>query len=207
MRVWRTLALLLLLVNIGLLVQRQLQPERPDSVGLPLLPDAPQATLVPQPLSHGLPGRPRCYTLGPLNGDARLAFARGRLEPFAEHIAVRTTQADRDLGWWVTLAPESGEAARALLDQLAEREVSGAFLVEQGALAGAISLGLFEDIQSARRRQARLQRLGFEARIKVRRERQPQHWIDYRLAPDQRSPWRAILRDSPGARHFAIACR
>ncbi len=48
--------------------------------------------------------------------------------------------------------------------------------------------------------------MGFDAQLAVRREDTPQFWLDYRIDPGERSPWRFILRSSPGARHFAIPC-
>jgi len=51
-----------------------------------------------------------------------------------------------------------------------------------------------------------IRRLGFDAQLSIRREEIPQFWIDYEMDPGTRSPWRFILRASPGARNFEIPC-
>jgi hypothetical protein len=48
--------------------------------------------------------------------------------------------------------------------------------------------------------------MGFDAQLEVRRETVPQFWIDYRISPEERSPWRFIVRASPGAQHREIPC-
>lgn len=204
---WRIVAIVLLLANSAILVVRSLQPEpEPLPEAPPPDPAVPEAELVADAYRRETVSGPRCFTIGPLATLVQQRRAEDRLRPFADRIRMRTTQADRDRGWWVFVAAPSRSGAIELARQLAERGAEDYFVVADGDLPDAVSLGLFEDVENARRRLASIQRMGFDAQLSVRREQIPQFWIDYQIDPGTRSPWRFILRTSPGARNFQIPC-
>ncbi|MGK7297069.1 MAG: hypothetical protein ACNS61_14795 [Candidatus Wenzhouxiangella sp. M2_3B_020] len=204
---WRMAVLALLLVNGALLVARLLQPQ-PEPVPEPPPPDPgiPEAELVAEAFRRATAGGPRCFTIGPLATLVQQKRAEDRLRPFATRLRLRTTQADRDRGWWVFVAAASRSAAIERARELAERGVDDYFVVADSDLPDAVSLGLYENLDNARDRLARIRNMGFDAQLSVRREEIPQFWIDYQLDPGDRSPWRFILRASPGARNFRIPC-
>lgn len=207
MKAWRYLALVLLAANLLLVVLRALVPPQVPAEPEPPPPDPtqPELALVREALPAHENGE-RCYTIGPLASRQLQEQAKDRLEPFAVAIRLRTTTADRDRGWWVYLPAASDEEARELDRELTRRGVDEHYVVSGGEPANAVSLGRFESLNNARNRQARLRALGFDARLSIRREETTRFWIDYRLPEDERSPWRFILRTSPGARHFEIPC-
>ena len=204
---WRIAVIVLLLANTAILVLRLLQPEpEPLPEAPPPDPEVPEAELVADAYRREMASGPRCFTLGPLATLVQQRRAEDRLRPFANQMRLRTTQADRDRGWWVFVTAPNRSGAIELARQLAERGVEDYFVVADDDVPDAVSLGLFEDLENARQRRANIQRLGFDAQLSVRREEIPQFWIDYQIDPGTRSPWRFILRASPGARNLRIPC-
>lgn len=204
---WRIAVIVLVLANGAGLVLRTLQPEsQPLPEAPPPDPEVPEAELVADAYRRATASGPRCFTIGPLATLVQQSRAEDRLRPFANQLRLRTTQADRDRGWWVFVSAPNRPAAIALARRLAERDVEDYFVVADADLPDAVSLGLFEDLDNARRRLSSIRRLGFDAQLSIRREEIPQFWIDYQIDPGTRSPWRFILRASPGARNFEIPC-
>lgn len=207
MNFWRIAVIGLLLANGAFIVLRALQPTpEPPPAAPPPDPEIPEAELIADAYRRSTAGGPRCYTIGPLSTLVQQRRAEDRLRPFANRIRLRTTQADRDRGWWVFVAAPSRSAAIELARQLAERGVEDYFVVADSELPDAVSLGLFEELDNARQRLRRIRRMGFDAQLSIRREDIPQFWIDYQIDPGARSPWRFILRASPGAKNFEIPC-
>jgi hypothetical protein len=204
---WRIAVLVLVLANSLVLVLRMLQP---TAQPLPEAPppdlQLPEAELVADAYRRATASGPRCFTIGPLATLVQQSRAEDRLRPFVNQLRLRTTRADRDRGWWVFISASSRSDAIAVARRLAERGVEDYFVVADADLPDAVSLGLFEDLGNARRRLASIRRLGFDAQLLIRREEIPQFWIDYQIDPGTRSPWRFILRASPGARNFEIPC-
>ncbi|QOC22903.1 SPOR domain-containing protein [Wenzhouxiangella sp. AB-CW3] len=208
---WRWMALGLLLLNIAagfgfLLSDPVVETDAPDMP--PLAADVNQPPLVSE-VSQFEPDAsqaPACYSIGPL--PTLLAQQRGedRLRAFVSDLRLRQTTADHDRGWWVYLSTSSRSEALQLTRELAEADVEDYYVVAGGEMENAVSVGLFQSIENARRRQARMQELGFNAQMEVRRERIPQFWIDYRVTPGDEPPWRFILRASPGAQRMSIPC-
>ena len=204
---WRIAVIVLLLANSALLVLRILQPAPPQLPEAPRPdPQLPEAELVAETYRRETASRPRCFTIGPLATLVQQRRAEDRLRPFADQMRLRTTQADRDRGWWVFVTAPNRSGAIALARRLAERGVEDYFVVADADLPDAVSLGLFQDLDNARRRLASIRRLGFDAQLSIRREDVPQFWIDYQIDPGTQAPSRFILRASPGARNLAIPC-
>ncbi|MDT8410556.1 MAG: hypothetical protein RQ741_13240 [Wenzhouxiangellaceae bacterium] len=207
MAFWRIAVMTLLLLNSAIVVLRLLQPAPAPAPELPPpAPDVPEVELVASAYRKATGSAPRCYTLGPLTTLVQQSRAQDRLRPFANQLRMRTTQADNDRGWWVFVATPSRSAAIAMSQNLAERGLEDYYIVADESLPDAVSLGLYSDLENARRRRAQVRKMGFNAQLSIRREDTPQFWIDYQIDPGQRSPWRFILRSSPGARHFEIPC-
>jgi len=204
---WRLTVIGLLLVNVALLTARALAPPpEPPPEPPPPPPDVPEAQLVAEAFVRASASRPRCYTIGPLTTRVQQSRAEDRLRPFASRIQVRATAADRDLGWWVYVPGRDRAAAIRIARAMGEAGVEDYFVVADPDLPEAVSVGLFERLETARSRRAGLRRAGFEAEVSARRERVEHYWIDYQIDPGQRSPWRMVLRAAPTARQIEIPC-
>ena len=199
--------MLLILLNGVLFGLKTIEsPPPPVVVVAPMESGQNSIQLVQEVWSGGSETATRCFTLGPLPTLVQQQRAEDRLRPFASEIRIRRTEADRDRGWWVFLVASDRAAALALAQDLARRGIDDYFVVADEHLPEAVSLGLFEDRANARQRLAEIRAMGLDAQLSVRREDVPQFWLDYSIEPDQRSPWRFIVRSSPGAKHFEIPC-
>lgn len=209
---WRLLAVGVLLANIALVFWVVLWPrsgpETADRLVPPLDPALPRLELVAEisDSERAQAGGQLCFSIGPLPSPDALERAEERLRPFTASFRSRQTVADSELGWTVYLPAASRAEAIGLTRDLVERGEEDFFVITSGPLENMVSVGLFESIDNARARQARMQRLGFETRLEVRRESIPQFWVDYRIGSEDRSPWRFIVRASPGAQHREIPC-
>lgn len=208
---WRWVALGLLALNIAvgfgfLFAEGPTEPEVAEIP--PLAPGINQPQLVSELVgaTHIEPVGPSCYTIGPLPTLHAQQRAEERLGPFVSMLRLRQTSADRDRGWWVYLPATSRSEALQLTRQLAEADVEDYYVVAGGQLENSVSVGLYENIDNARNRQARIRALGFNAQMEIRRESVPQFWIDYQVESGEEPPWRFILRASPGAQRVSIPC-
>jgi len=205
---WRALVLLLLLANIWMLVESELSGDRQPRPN-PVSPtDVEPAAKQPgdQSAWDQAEYEGPCFMLGPLENRVQLGQAEDRLRPFVEQMRTRTTQADRDLGWWVFVPAPDRAGAIEIGRKLGEQGLEDFYVLADASLPEAVSVGVYDRREAALARRERLKRMGFDARMEIRRERVTHHWIDYRLRPGARSPWRTILRASPIARQLVIPC-
>ena len=118
-----------------------------------------------------------CLLAGPLieRGDAkRLIDALQRLDVPAEVVVQTITKAPN---YWVYLEPyETRKAAIAKLKALQLAKVDS-YLITQGELANGISLGVFENIDSARRMLERRQGQGYEVKIRELGKKNFEYWV------------------------------
>ncbi len=209
----RWLVLSLVVANLGLVMLILHTPSDPAPLARdeapPLDPGLPSLELVTELDNQSRPAdtsEPVCYTIGPLASIEAQQRAQDRLRPFAEAIRTRQTIAERELGWWVYLPANSRSEAVGLSRDLASRGVEDYYVVTSGALENTVSVGLFSQIENARARRERIRALGFEAEIEARRESTPSYWVDYRIQPGERSPWRFIVRSNPDSQQRDIPC-
>ena len=208
---WRWAALGLLALNIaagfGFLLSSG--PAEPEVAEIPPLdPGINQPQLVSEviPVVSIEAVGPSCFTIGPLPTLRAQQRAEERLSPFVSGLRQRETSADHDRGWWVYLPAANRSEALQITRELAEADVEDYYVVAGGEMENSVSVGLYESIDNARNRQARIQALGFNAQMEIRRESVPQFWVDYQVEGDEEPPWRFILRASPGAQRVSIPC-
>lgn len=122
-------------------------------------------------------GEKLCLLAGPLieRGDARrLIAALQRTDITAEVVVQTITKAPN---YWVYLEPyETRKAAIAKLKALQLAKVDS-YLITQGELANGISLGVFENIDSARRMLERRQGQGYDVKIRELGKKNFEYWV------------------------------
>jgi hypothetical protein len=131
----------------------------------------------------------RCYAAGPYETPASRARARARIEPLAETVVERESEALVELGYWVTLPPFADfEAAGAAMRDLQRAGFQDVAVVTdpQGELR--VSLGYYLEEANARSHRDALRDQGFPAETRLQREPQPRYWLDYRLREGAEPP-------------------
>ncbi len=148
-----------------------------------------------------------CASIGPLENTNIVRRLRDRLSAYTSLIRERQTEARVERGFWVYLpVAESREAAIEYASQLGSMGINDYFVVTSGEKQNAVSLGLFNDLPNAERRQKQLQALGFNPHLGARREYETHYWLDYQLLDDVESPWKNISRTVPDVSRYSIQC-
>ena len=120
---------------------------------------------------------PLCLLLGPLDnkGEAtELLSLFQRKEVKAELVAQSIKKAPN---YWVYLAPfDNRRAAITRLKELQSAKVDS-YLITQGELANGISLGVFENIDSARRMSERRKGQGYDVKVSELGKSDFEYWV------------------------------
>lgn len=179
----RWIALLLLLINAGLLAWQlagapgrpQSQPALPEEVGyLALLREPAEAPSARE--------QAECFSMGPFSDADTAQRAGERLAELGVEPAQRVLTDEETYGYQVILPPfpsreEAAEATRAL----AEQGIDDYFIItDHSELDNAVSLGLFSEREYALNHQAYLEKIGFEAELRMRTRERERYWQDYR---------------------------
>ena len=155
------------------------------------LPAAAELEAAPEPLAD----MPICLSIGPFETPADLRAAMGRLMPQVGRIQFRELPATALRGYRVFL-PAAASRAEALSSAraLAARGLRDYYVVTAGEQQNTVSLGLFRDLENAKRRQQEVSALGYVATVEARTEQVPQWWVD--IAAPEGFDWTRVL---PGA--------
>jgi hypothetical protein len=164
------------------------------------LPAAAELDAAPEPLAD----MPVCLSIGPFETPADLRAAMGRLMPEVGRIQFRELPATALRGYRVFL-PAAANRAEALASAraLAARGLRDYYVVTAGDQQNTVSLGLFRDLENARRRQAEVAALGYSATVEARTEQVPQWWVD--IAAPEGFDWARVLPGS-AAQARSVPC-
>jgi hypothetical protein len=186
----------LLLANAGYFAWKfhfaaQFMPEQPSSVA-PSLPQnvAPLVLLAERPdlLARNVPPNNRviaptasrqCYEIGPVAEAEIAATLQAELEKSGIAVEQRLSERRDAEGYWVYLPPSpSQREAQEKLRELQEKGLGDLFVMERGEQRNAISLGLFERLNSARSRMDDLRKLGYQPQMEIQYQTRAEYLID-----------------------------
>lgn len=135
-----------------------------------------------------------CSTLGAFTTTVDMRAAMQSLAPHVARIQYREEQVSHSHGFWVYLpATADREAALEEARKLAAKGINDYYVVTAGDSQNTISLGLFDDESNARNRMAKLQQLGFPAKVKQRIDTEPAYWVDYAVEAGTPFDWQTWL--------------
>jgi cell division protein FtsN len=127
----------------------------------------------------------QCRRIGPIpkRADADKLSVKLRALGLAPEL---NTESVSDLaGYWVLVPPQETRAqAVDLVAQLKEAGVTDLWRFTGGALAHAISLGLFKDEARAEVRRKAIEEKGFEAEVRARYRQTTHYWLDISYSGD-----------------------
>ncbi|MEJ2534816.1 MAG: SPOR domain-containing protein [Gammaproteobacteria bacterium] len=194
----RLIAITLLAVNLLLLGYHLIRPGESATPSVPESAPWPEGTprivlLEEMEMSPGGTGpvgeAGRCFAVGPYETPASRERARARIEPVAETIVERESEALVELGYWVTLPPFADfEAAGAAMRDLQRAGFQDVAVVTDPEGELRVSLGYYLEEANARSHREALREKGFEAETRLQREPQPRYWLDYRLREGAEPP-------------------
>lgn len=122
-----------------------------------------------------------CWLLGPLELEAEAERVRSELsgiDYFAELVRSKIELAP---AYWVYFGPI--DAYKQSLAQLREFRAKGvdSFIIKKEGLSGSISLGVFNNIDSAKRMQAIMRRKGYETKMAEFPKTATEYWVSIKV--------------------------
>jgi hypothetical protein len=219
----RSLALLLILVNLGFLAWAQLIDVREvpaneiatktDVPNQKLVlaserkpedsPTAPSATSLDDAAGHGVTtavaGENRCVSLGPFQDLAAASQASAALSGAGFESKQRFEQGEFWVGYWVSVQDlPTRTAADAAVNKLKDAGVTDVYLLPGQSSSNIISLGVYSVLARAERRVDQIRALGFNAVMADRKRSGSVYWLDIELKQSGQHIDPSVLSSQPG---------
>ncbi len=160
--------------------------------------------------SHSTMAESRCFRVGPLRSEEAVEKLRQELGEAQLNAVILSEDPGVVLGHWVYLPPERSLAlARLKLEELKTKGLKDVAIVLKGEPKYAISLGVFRNKLTARKRLKRIRAMGYEPEMTLRYRRKPEIWLLVETN-EQTEPtedgWRELLRGFEGVTQQAYDC-
>lgn len=126
--------------------------------------------------------QPLCYVAGPYADelDARHLLARAAALSLSGRINTVEIATGEPAEYWVLVPPRASRAeAMRVLRELQQRSYDS-YIVTQGDLAEAVSLGLFRNKESAYRLQKSIESYDIPAEVRVMNKASREYWVEIR---------------------------
>lgn len=172
--------------------------ERHASTGSADVSDIQELTDV-QPPGAGAPLT--CHVLGPFMVAAEMQAAGARLRELGFEPQPRSSDVQKQIGYWVYLPTLGHEQALQVVNVLKENKVKDYFIGAEDL----VSLGIYRELASANKHRERIRKLGFEPLIEPRYSTGTVHWLD--LENFETSAGQQILEKYPEIRLKKLACQ
>ncbi|MGD9841653.1 MAG: SPOR domain-containing protein [Steroidobacteraceae bacterium] len=188
----RTLALLLILANVGIYFWTHYVdvPEAMLSSNdvivtanrAPPLLLARERTEQPAEVTAQISSELSCISVGPFAAAEQASVLAQRLRAADFSSSERVAAGEVFAGYWVSLQDfASKEAAEQVLTRLHASGVTDAYILNDEQAPNVLSLGLFTERSRAEKRRTDIAKLGFEPVIKERTRMGEAHWLDINL--------------------------
>ena len=129
-------------------------------------------------------GRDVCWLFGPMSQRQVALDLKSRLAEVDYFSSVVESQIEKAPGYWVYYGPIS--AYQDSLAQLREfrRKNIDSFIITKEELKGSISLGVFDNIDSAKRMLAIMKRKGYDTRMAEIPRQDTEYWVSLTYPSD-----------------------
>lgn len=125
----------------------------------------------------------RCVTVGPFKELSQAAAAASELRSSGLDPSQRVAEGDIWVGYWVYIKDLPTQTrADAVLEDLRRHGITDAYVIPDTDSGNVVSLGVFSEIQRARRRREAVRALDYDVTVADRTRRGTVYWIDVRLA-------------------------
>ena len=147
--------------------------------------EAPHGSSATAPAASANDGT-RCVTVGPFKELSQAAAAAAQLRSSGLDPTQRVAEGDIWVGYWVYLKEIATQAqAKDILAKLRADKITDAYVIPDTDSGNLVSLGVYSEIDRARRRLEAVRALGYDVTVADRTRRGTVYWIDVRLASGQ----------------------
>jgi len=172
------IALNVLLAFLGWLDMRSVRvmPAYQEAEGLKT-----QVVLIQERVAEGQALAEDCWLFGPFDARDQAAEVRKRFSDVDYFAQLLETEVEKAPAYWVYYGPIS--TYKESLRQLREFQSKGidSFIIGQQALKGSISLGVFANIDSAKRMQGIMKRKGYATKMTEIPKKASEFWLSIKV--------------------------
>jgi len=130
--------------------------------------------------SSNLKANKNCFTVGPFNTKKTAQLVSNEINNAGLSSTIHPQKTMETLNFLVYLqALSSKEEAQAIVKKLSENEVKDHTIIESGPYKNAIALGVFNDLDKARRHSEYIRFMGFDAKYTEQKKPKEVYWINY----------------------------
>jgi hypothetical protein len=122
----------------------------------------------------------QCFTVGPFSVEKTARLVADRLSDAGFAVNIRRQQTDQIQQYLVFLPQlKSREAAEKVVADIKTHNIKDYSIIASGPYKNAIALGVFSNLDKARRHAEYVRYLGYDARYTEQRQRAVVYWIGY----------------------------
>ena len=122
----------------------------------------------------------KCYSLGPFDELSKSDFAYEAFFGLGIQAKQRVVKERRPKSYWVYIPPyPSLNDAEEAVEYLKDNKVSEYYIWLDEPLKYAVSLGLFTNLKTARRKVTQIKKLNLSPEMEVRFNELTEHWVDF----------------------------
>jgi len=120
-----------------------------------------------------------CYSVGPFDQLTLIKSVSNQMQELGADLSQRKETRQVVLGHWVFLPSfPTWQDARKKVTELEAKGIKDIFILGRGEMKNAISLGLFKQEESAKRRLANLKKIGVEPSVETQQTNKEFIWLD-----------------------------
>jgi len=148
-------------------------------------PNIPTIKLLSMSASKGLGGNDdkidgACYTVGPYNVEQTARLMAEKLSQAGLAVRVKRQQTDRIQKYLVFLPQlPTRAAAEKVVADIKKHKIKEYEIIASGPYENAIALGVFSDLDKARRHAEYVRFLGYDAKHTAQQQRATVYWVSY----------------------------
>ena len=122
----------------------------------------------------------QCFTVGPFSVEKTARLVADRLSDAGFAVNIRRQQTDQ-IQQYLVFLPQlaSREAAERVVADIKTHNIKDYSIIASGPYKNAVALGVFSDLDKARRHAEYVRYLGYDARYTAQRQRAVVYWIGY----------------------------
>ncbi len=199
---------LILVDEVDELPEPRSPPPKPEARGASAAAPVPASELSVAVESKDMPeSQPHCGTVGPLDDRRAATRLADRLARLDAETQLRKGEVPVER-YWVMLPPMASRAAASRVEQaLKRRGVRDLQVLGADDRENAISLGLYQQRESADRRVRQIRSMGYDPKLEIVERARTAYWIDYRVLQAPEAQWQVALVRYPQVQREARPCQ